>query len=314
MTAYSHLSVQEFQLRLHKATFEDASALFKRKVSIIQIENLIKHSPDHFLKERPDIVVYNKLKHLDLYEKFCGYAGQSLTKIQSYTVSKSIEMEYKLIIPSIMLPLSVSEGYLLYDETRSKFVSNFIGSCSPAGMYDAVIDRLVKQAEPLIPVPSGFVIGQNDNNQLIPKTHENQAYNRQHTTIVNANCHILIDKDDPYQYRRQSYPGHTIHRSLTDFEIETKVPEVLTEFKSCFRITRAKSINITMKHLQSNKTHENLLRLFTSLNTEYEGKKICPGCSLLAVEVVGRKCSACGCSLKNITEELIFREGFNKKI
>ena len=43
-------------------------------------------------------------------------------------------------------------------------------------MYDTVIDRLVTDAEPLIPVPQGFVIGQSNNNQLVPKTHENKAF------------------------------------------------------------------------------------------------------------------------------------------
>ena len=118
----------------------------------------------------------------------------------------------------------------MYDEQRSKFVSNFIGTYSPAGMYDTVLDRLVKQAEPLIPVPSGFVIGQFDNDQMVPKTYENKAYNRQNTTIVNANCHIVIDKDDSYQYHKESYPGHRIHRSLTDLEIDSNVPKVFKGF------------------------------------------------------------------------------------
>ena len=313
MTAYSHLSVQEYQWRLRKATFDDASNLYKRKDILTKIQNLIQHNPSEFLKERPDIVVYNKLKHLDLYDKFCGFAAQSLTCIQAYSVSKCIEMEYKLIFPSIMLPLSVSEAYVVYDETRSKFVSNFIGSYSPAGMYDTVLDRLVKQAEPLIPVPSGMCIGQFDNDQIVPKTHENKAYNRQNTTIVNANCHILIDKDDNFQYHKESYPGHKIHRSLTNVEIDSQVPKVLNEFKGCFRITRAKSINTTIEHLQSAQTHENLTRLFESINKEYEGRKICSGCSLLALDVVGRKCSVCGGFLKHISDDLIFSR-FQEKV
>ena len=76
MTAYSHLSVQEYQWRLRKATFDDASNLYKRKDILTKIQNLIQHNPSEFLKERPDIVVYNKLKHLDLYDKFCGFAAQ----------------------------------------------------------------------------------------------------------------------------------------------------------------------------------------------------------------------------------------------
>ena len=56
-----------------------------------------------------------------------------------------------------MLPLSVSESYILYDESRSKIVANFNGTHSPGGKYDCVLDRLVKQASSSIDVPPGNI-------------------------------------------------------------------------------------------------------------------------------------------------------------
>ena len=199
MTAYSQLlTVLEYQLRLRKATLDDAYSIYRNKSDILKVTNLLNHTPEKFLSDRPDIVMYNKLKHLSLYDQFSGYAGQSLTKAQSYTIAKLIELEYKLIVPQIMMPLSITESTVLYDETRSKFLANFLGTCSPCGMYDAALGKLAAQTSNLIAVPPVLTIGQHDNDQLIPKTYEQKAYSRQQVSIVNANCQILCDAEDDF--------------------------------------------------------------------------------------------------------------------
>ena len=200
------------------------------------------------MSEHQDIVMYNKLKHLSLYDQFSGYAGQSLTKAQSYTIAKLIELEYKLIVPQIMMPLSITESTVLYDETRSKFLANFLGTCSPCGMYDTALGRLAAQASNLIAVPPGLTIGQHDNDQLIPKTYEQKAYSRQQVSIVNANCHIMCDAEDDFQYRRESYPGHQINRNLSENEIESELPRVLKSCKGCYRVTRQKSVELSIRN------------------------------------------------------------------
>lgn len=304
--SFSKLSVQEFHLRLTKAIKDDAHNLYKQKAEITKVENLIEHSPLKFLRERPDIVIYSKLKPLGLYEAFCEYAGQSLTKVQSYTLSKVIELEYKLVVPRIMLPLSVTESFVLYDETRSKIVSNILGSHSPAGMYDTVLNRLVQQSKSKIPVPTGLVIGQMDNDQVLGKTHDQKLFNKQHLSIVNANCHIVVDSHDKYQYSKESYPGNTIYRDLTEAEIKTKLPETLNSYKGCHRSTRAKSINIAVNHLKSKQSHAVLDNLYLGLESDLRDKKVCQVCNYLASSDVGRKCPSCGNILKLVTEEMIY--------
>jgi hypothetical protein len=92
-----------------------------------------------------------------------------------------------------MLPLCVTESYLLYDESRSKLIANFNGTHSPSGKYDCVVDRLCKQAATPINVPSGnkfrnlflkikypflflgLTIGQHDNDQILGVTHEQKG-------------------------------------------------------------------------------------------------------------------------------------------
>jgi hypothetical protein len=54
-----------------------------------------------------------------------------------------------------MLPLCVTEGTILYDESRSKTIANLIGTTSPSGKYDCVVDRLIHQASSPIAVPAG---------------------------------------------------------------------------------------------------------------------------------------------------------------
>ena len=316
MTAYSHLTVLEYQVRLRKATLDDAYQIYRNKSEIIKVTNLLNHTPDIFLSERPDIVVYNKLKHLALYDHFSGYAGQRLTKTQSYTVAKLIELEYKLIVPQIMMPLSLTESMVLYDETRSKFLVNFLGACSPCGMYDHALGRLAAQASNLIPVPPGLTIGQHDNDQIIPKTFEQKAYSRQQVSIVNANCHILCDAEDNLQYRRESYPGHQINRNLSETEIESELPKVFTSRKGCYRVTRQKSVEISIKHLNSDKSHKHFTEMYESVKSELSGNKVCTSCNVTTRDVAGRKC-VCGGPLKSITEEQIFlkfKERAGKKL
>ena len=307
MTAYSHLGVLEYQVRLRKATVDDAYSLYRDKAHFLKLTNLLNHTPEIFLKNRPDIVVYNKVKHLSLYDKFCGYAGQSLTKTESYTIAKLIELEYKLVVPQLMLPLSVTESYVLYDETRSKFLTNFLGTYSPCGMYDTVLGRLQTQASSRIDVPPGLTVGQHDNDQLIPKTYNQQAYCKQQVSIINANCHISCDAEDTFQYRRESYPGHQINRDLTQSEIDHTLPTVLQSYKGCFRSTRQKSVATVIEHLKSNKSHEYLTELFKSIENEFSGNKVCTRCNITTIAVAGRKC-ACGGSLRAISEEVIFNK------
>ena len=93
---YSHLNVHEFMTRLSKAIRDDCTKLVSRKCDILTLDNLLNHSPLAFLNERPAIVVYYKAKPLGLYDKFCNYGGIGLSKCESYTLAKIIELEYKV--------------------------------------------------------------------------------------------------------------------------------------------------------------------------------------------------------------------------
>ena len=157
--------------RLSKALRDDCTQLFSQKTEILTLDSLLAHSPTAFLKERPQIVIYYKAKPLGLYDKFCNYGGIGLSKCESYTLAKIIELEYKvwnkiydyeitknifqLIFPRSILPLSLSENYLLYDETRSKHMVNVNGTFSPSGKYDCLVDKLCNQAMVPILVPPG---------------------------------------------------------------------------------------------------------------------------------------------------------------
>lgn len=94
---FSHLSVHDFMSQLRMAMRDDASQLFRNKSEILKVENLLNHCPLTFLRERPEIIVYYKAKPLGLYDKFCNYGGLTLTKIESYSLAKVIEIEYKVI-------------------------------------------------------------------------------------------------------------------------------------------------------------------------------------------------------------------------
>ena len=93
---FSHLSVHDFMTQLKQALLDDASQLFRNKSDILKVENLLNHTPESFLRERPVIIVYYKAKPLGLYEKFCNFGGLGLTKVESYSLAKIIELEYKV--------------------------------------------------------------------------------------------------------------------------------------------------------------------------------------------------------------------------
>ena len=82
--------------RLSKALRDDCTQLFSQKSDILTLESLLAHSPLAFLRERPQIVIYYKAKPLGLYDKFCNYGGIGLSKCESYTLAKIIELEYKV--------------------------------------------------------------------------------------------------------------------------------------------------------------------------------------------------------------------------
>ena len=167
MTLFSHLTVHQFNERLSLEMNSDATMLLHKKSEIVKVENLIKHTPRKFLEERPNVVIYSVLKPLGLYEHFCETGGRKLSDIQCYILAKIIELQYKLIVPNIMLPLSVCEASKIYDETRSKSVLNLVGAAAPSGMYGTVRNRLYELASTPVEVPPGLTITQHDNNQVI---------------------------------------------------------------------------------------------------------------------------------------------------
>ena len=93
---FSHLSVHDFMTRLSKALTEHCNLLLSQKSANLKFESLLKHSPLSFLNERPEIIIYYKAKPLGLYDKFCNYGGIGLSKNESYSLAKIIEMEYKV--------------------------------------------------------------------------------------------------------------------------------------------------------------------------------------------------------------------------
>ena len=94
---YSNLTVGEFNSRLEVEMKEDVKNLFQNQQETTKIENLISHEPHIFLKERPLILVYSILKPMGLFENFCELSGKKLTKIQSYSICKMIEIRYKIL-------------------------------------------------------------------------------------------------------------------------------------------------------------------------------------------------------------------------
>ena len=310
MTLFSHLSVHQFNEQLNCEITKDASALFRQKSDLVKLESLIHHTPRKFIKRRPIIVIYSVLKPLELFEHFCEVGGKKLSDNQCYIVAKIIELKYKLIYPTIMLPLSVSEAYRMYDETRSKNVVNLIGSATPSGQFKTVRNRLLELASSPIQVPEGFIITQHDNNQVIPKTHEMKTYNKQLTSVINANAHLVIDSKNSFQYSSLSYPGHSIYRQLTENEINNTVPDVLNQYKPQYRATRNSGINIAIDHLDSDNSHENHVENLKGLMSDYDCTKVCVNCGVWTKRSDIRNCVDCESksALVKITKEVIFNK------
>jgi ribosomal protein S26 len=308
MTLFSHLTVYQFNEELKSEMGKDASALFHKKSDLVKVENLIQHTPRKFLKRRPIIAIYSVLKPLGLFEHFCETGGKKLSDNQCYIIAKILELKYKLIYPTIMLPLSVSEASKIYDETRSKSVLNLIGSAAPSGQFLTVRNRLLEQASSPIKVPEGFVITQHDNNQVIPKTHEMKTYNKQLTSVINANAHLVIDSENSFQYSSLSYPGHKVYRNLTENEIINIVPGVLTQYKPHYRATRKMALNIAIEHLKSDESHETHVENLIGLMTDYECTKFCVNCGVWTKRSDIRNCVDCDSksALVKVTKEVIF--------
>ena len=274
MTLFSHLSVQAYHEQLALAMKEDSLALLHDKEDLQHPHTLVKHTPVQFLKDRPLIVVYSVTKPLGLFEHFMKNGGKTLSKPQAYAIAKVIEIKYKIIHPTIMLPLSVSEITTVYDATRSKVVVDLLGSVSPGGMYGTVANRLMKLASNPVAVPSGLVLTQHDNSQVLGATHESKVYNKQKLSLINANCHIVCDSDNYYQYLPRSYPGHSMYRDLSEEEIKESIPNIFESYKPVYRAARAQSALFTIKHLESEKSHEKFVKSLNQVANDWKGNRV----------------------------------------
>ena len=315
MTLYSNLTVQKFNEILSKEILSDAETLLRNKLNILDIENLVKHTPRQFVKDRPLIVIYSLLKPMGLFEHFCEVGGKKITDNQYYLIAKIIELKYKVIFPTIMLPLSISEAFHIYDETRNKKVLNLIGSSAPSGKFQTVTNRLFKLGCYPVDVPSGLIVHQHDNNQVIGATHEMKAYNRQVTSVITANAHLVCDPNNFFQYSQTSYPGHNIHRNLTKSEIDSNVPEVVNQYKGHFRATRKKGLDLAITHLMSEHSHERFVEQLKQKVKDHEGLKFCSKCGVVTKRVDIRTCVDCDSKscLVRITNEMVFNK-FEKSV
>ena len=309
MTLFSHLSVQAFQEQLTQAMREDGRLLLHNKRQLIDTNNLVQHTPLQFLKERPVIVVYSVAKSLGLFENFMGDDGKELTESQAYALAKIIEIKYKILYPTIMLPLSVCEITTAYDTTRSRIVVDMLGSINPGGMNGTVMNRLIEMGSQPVAVPPGLVITQHDNDQALGPSHETKVYNKQKLSLINANTHIICDSDNYYQYSRESYPGYTVYRELTLEEITESVPKVWTSFKPVFRGARAQSAEFAIEHLRGNDNHEELVNRLNQKSKEFEGARVCRQCGVVTKRVDILRCVDCSNGhLVNIDKEIIFNQ------
>ena len=312
MTLFSHLSVQSYNELLSTAMQDDALSLLHNKTSLIDIENLITHSPRKFLRQRPLIVVYSFTKPLGLFENFTGVGGKDLSLTQCYSLAKVIELQYRLIHPTIMLPLSVSEIHLTYDVTRSKSIVNMLGSVSPGGQYCTISNRLMQLGSKPVLVPPGLVLTQHDNNQILGYTHETKVYSKQKLTLINANAHIQFDEDDWYQYTPESYPGYSMYRDLSENEIKVCVPDVIKSYKPIYRAARAGSANFAIHFLKSEASHEPLVDNLNSMASEMAGLRVCNKCSIVTSRTDISRCVDCSGSLVTFTNESVFSRFLTK--
>jgi len=312
MTLFSHLSVQTYHDQLTQAMEQDSLSLLHNKQDLVDIDTLVQHTPIQFLKERPLIVVYSIAKPLGLFEHFMEYGDKSLTKPQSYSICKIIEIKYKMLNPRIMLPLSVSEINTVYDTTRSKIVVDLLGSVIPGGMYGTVTSRLVEQASQPVNVPTGLVLTQHDNNQVLGSTHETKVYNKQQLSLINANAHIICDSDDRYQYRPESYPGYNVYRDLSELERNEIVPEKLTTYKPIFRASRAQSAEFAIKHLEGDNSHEKMVNKLNQVANDLGDSKVCKKCGVVTKRVDIQRCVDCASGyLCRIDDEMVFTKFVN---
>ena len=197
-------------------------------------------------------------------------------------------MKYKILYPTIMLPLSVSEIITVYDSTRCKTVVDMLGSVNPGGMYATVMNRLKDLGSEPVSVPPGLVITQHDNDQALGHTHETKVYNKQQLSLINANAHIVCDSNNFYQYCPESYPGHAVYRDLTLEEVKESVPQVLSSYKPVYRGARAKSAEFAINYLEGDSNHEELLKRLNLKNTAFKAARVCRQCGVVTKELTYR--------------------------
>ena len=190
-----------------------------------------------------------------------------------------------------------------------------MGSSAPSGKFHTVRNRLLKLGRCPVDVPRGLIVHQHDNNQVIGATHEMKAFNRQVTSIITANAHLVCDPNNFFQYSRTSYPGHNIHRNLTISEIESDVPQVLNQYKGHFRATRKKGLDLAITHLMSEQSHERFVDQLKQQVKNHEGLRFCSKCSVVTKRVDIRTCVDCDAKscLVKITKEMVFNQ-FEKSV
>ena len=67
---YSNLTVAEFNDRLEVEMKADVKQLFKTQSDTAKIDNLISHTPETFLYDRPRILLYSILKPLGICQNY----------------------------------------------------------------------------------------------------------------------------------------------------------------------------------------------------------------------------------------------------
>ena len=201
----------------------------------------------------------------------------------------------------------MSEALRLYDVSRSKLVMNIKGGVEPCGTYKSVMSRLVGMAQKSVEIPQGFFISQHDNSQIVPKTFDLKSYQKQQTDVINANAFISVDTSNLFQFKVESYPGHTIYRDLTEAETGRLV-DLVSENKPIFRSERNNAMSAVLEHLTTT-SHEPILKLYKSTKEELRGVKICSKCSVFTKRTDIRRCVDCGVgTFQKISDESIHEE------
>ena len=186
------------------------------------------------------------------------------------------------------------------------------GAVEPCGKYKSVSNRIVGLSQNSVAIPHGFCITQHDNNQIVPKSFDLKSYQKQQTSIINANAFILFDSDNLFQFKEDSYPGHRIYRDLTETEINNDLLGVVNGYKSIFRAERNNSMLTVIEHLKET-SHENLVDVYNSTIEEMKDIKVCSRCSVFTKHTDIRRCVDCaGGTLVKLSEEQIFLEFQNR--